>query len=681
MTNPLTADSRNSRVLQAVVALGLAVGAALLAASEGRAQTPNPTPAPTSTPQPSAKNLHDWRRSMRRVPLPKKGCFTSSYPSAEWQEVPCTTAPARPYPPARGRRSETVGGGNDVSAQVTSRISEAIGSFDSVTGVTSVTDADPNAPSGFSLQLNSSFFTTPACNGAANPSICIGWQQFVYSNSGIAFVQYWLIGYDTTCPAGGWMPFTPSGTTEIDCFRSSNGVIVPVQPVANLVNLSLTGQANAGGADTLIMATGSNLYSEQDDDGILSLAQGWQAAEFNIVGDGDGSEATFNSGSTIVIRTSVDSGTPNAPSCLGEGFTGETNNLFFVQASAVPPSESLPAVVFTQSSASSATAPCSSATAVRASSALADSHDFNGDGKSDIAWRDASGDAAVWLMNGAQLLQSAGLGSAPTTWSVVGQRDFNGDGKADWLWHDTSGNVAMWFLDGAQVTQSTGVGNVSTAWSIVGTGDFNGDGKGDILWADGNGNVAVWLMNGAQLLQSAGLGSAPTTWSIVGTGDFNGDGKTDILWRDTAGDVAIWFMNGAQVSQSAGVGNVSTAWSIVGTGDFNGDGKSDLLWRDTSGNVAIWLMNGAQLSQSLGVGAAPAGWSVIETGDFNDDGKSDILWQDASANVAIWFMNGAQVTPAAVGAAPTGWSIQPPGGPVVLGVFGALQSPLTPPSR
>ena len=65
-----------------------------------------------------------------------------------------------------------MGGGNDVSAQVASQISEAIGPFDSVTGVTSV--SSPGGISGFSLQLNSSFFTSSACNGAANPSICLG---------------------------------------------------------------------------------------------------------------------------------------------------------------------------------------------------------------------------------------------------------------------------------------------------------------------------------------------------------------------------------------------------------------------------------------------------------------------------------------------------------------------------
>jgi hypothetical protein len=283
------------------------------------------------------------------------------------------------------------------------------------------------------------------------------------------------------------------------------------------------------------------------------------------------------------------------------------------------------------------------------------SHDFNADGKSDIAWRDTGGDTAVWLMNGAKVTQSAGLGVVPTGWSIVGQRDFDGDGKSDILWHDTSGDVAIWFMNGAQAS-GVGVGNVPTSWSIVGTGDFNGDGKGDILWRDTSGNVAIWFMNGAQA-SGAGVGNVPTSWSIVGTGDFNGDGKSDILWRDTSGNVAIWLMNGAQGS-GAGVGNVPTSWSIVGTGDFNGDGKSDILWRDTSGNVAIWFMNGAQVTQSATVGTVATTWSIVETGDFNGDGKSDILWHDTSGNVAIWFMFGAQALGAGVGNIPTVWTIQ-----------------------
>src|SRR5262249_29567357 len=99
----------------------------------------------------------------------------------------------------------------------------------------------------------------------------------------------------------------------------------------------------------------------------------------------------------------------------------------------------------------------------------ANTHDFNGDGKSDIAWRDNSGNAAVGLMKSAQVITAGVVGAAPTAWSIVGQRDFDGDGKYDWLWRDGSGNVAMWFLNGAAVSSAAAVGNVPAVWSVAGT--------------------------------------------------------------------------------------------------------------------------------------------------------------------------------------------------------------------
>ena len=190
-------------------------------------------------------------------------------------------------------------------------------------------------------------------------------------------------------------------------------------------------------------------------------------------------------------------------------------------------------------------------------------HDFNGDGKSDIALRDNSGNVALWLMNGPQLLQGAIIGNVSTASSMVGQRDFNGDGYSDILWHDTSGNVGMWLMNATQQPQGAFVGNVQAAWSIAGTGDFNGDGKGDVLWRNTNGDVAMWLMNGTQLLSpGVVLGNVDNAWQVAGTGDFNGDTKSDILWRNSNGDVAIWPMNGTRLlSPGVDLGNTSDAWA------------------------------------------------------------------------------------------------------------------------
>jgi hypothetical protein len=286
-------------------------------------------------------------------------------------------------------------------------------------------------------------------------------------------------------------------------------------------------------------------------------------------------------------------------------------------------------------------------------------HDFNGDGKSDIVWRDTGGNVAVWLMNGAGVTTPAGIGNVPTTWNIVGQRDFNGDGNADLLWLDTSGNMAMWFMNGAASGSAEVVGNIPTNWSVAGVADFNGDGLGDILWRDTAGDYAVWLMNGAMVTSSVVLGNlSPTTWSVVGTGDFNGDGMADILWRDTGGDIAIWFMNGTTVASTAFVGTVAN-WSVVGIGDFNGDGKSDIVWRDTAGDAAIWLMNGAAAASTGGLGNIGTMWSIALVGDYNGDGMSDLLWRDTSGNTAMWFMNGVAVSSTGVvGNISTVWTVQ-----------------------
>ena len=235
---------------------------------------------------------------------------------------------------------------------------------------------------------------------------------------------------------------------------------------------------------------------------------------------------------------------------------------------------------------------------------IAGTGDFNGDGKSDILWHDGGGNVAIWEMNGTAILNQATsfVANVPGgTWSIVGTGDFNGDGKSDILWRDTSGNVAIWEMNGTTIlNQATSfVANVATNWSVFGNGDYNGDGKSDILWHDGSGNVAIWEMNGTTVLNQANsfVSNVGGTWTIAGTGDFNGDGKSDILWHDGSGNVAIWEMNGTTVLNQATsfVANVPGTWAISGSGDYNGDGKSDIGWRDGGGNVAIWEMNGTAI--------------------------------------------------------------------------------------
>ena len=281
-------------------------------------------------------------------------------------------------------------------------------------------------------------------------------------------------------------------------------------------------------------------------------------------------------------------------------------------------------------------------------------NDFNGDGKSDLAWRNgSSGEDYLWFMNGTQIGSSAQPPSVvDTAWKVYGTGDYNGDGKADLLWRNTaSGEVYVWLMNGATTTSSASLGAVTDQnWKIVGTGDYNGDGNSDVLWRNAaTGENYLWLMNGTSLASAASLTSvSDLSWTIAGSGDYDGNGKADILWRNAStGELVVWLMNGATIASSGSVATVADLdWQVAGSGDYNGDGKADILWRNTtSGDDYLWLMNGTSLASASPVaGVSDTNWKVAATGDYDGNGKADIAWRNTtSGDVYTWLMNGATI--------------------------------------
>jgi hypothetical protein len=283
--------------------------------------------------------------------------------------------------------------------------------------------------------------------------------------------------------------------------------------------------------------------------------------------------------------------------------------------------------------------------------------DFNGDGRDDILWRNDSGRVTDWLgqagsggfvSNFANADASAGL-----DWHVAGTGDFNGDGITDVLWRNDNGDMTDW-LGQANGNFASNFGNayyqLAGSWHVAGIGDFNGDGHEDILLRNDSGRVTDWLgqANGtggfsgnfANADANAGL-----DWHIVGTGDFNGDGLSDVLWRNDNGDVTDW-LGQAGGGFASNFGNafyqVDNSWRVAGTSDFNGDGITDILWRSDSGRVTDWL------GQSNGTGgftsnfanadlSAGIDWHIVGTGDFNGDSIDDVLWRKDDGDVTDWL--------------------------------------------
>lgn len=284
-------------------------------------------------------------------------------------------------------------------------------------------------------------------------------------------------------------------------------------------------------------------------------------------------------------------------------------------------------------------------------------NDFNGDGRSDILWRNADGSLSNWLARadgGFLGNDAAAFSQVPPNWQVTATADLNGDGREDILWRSKDGALSNWLAradGGFTANDGNGFVQVSTDWQIAGTGDFNGDGRDDILWRNADGRLSDWLGRndgGYRINDSIAATSIPTDWQVAGTGDFNGDGRADILWRNADGRLSDWLgrSDGGFVGNDAAVSTqVGNDWSIVGTGDFNGDGRDDILWRNADGSISNWLggVDGGFVGNDAAafVAGVSNAWSIADVGDYNGDGRDDILWRSDSGAMSNWLSTGS----------------------------------------
>ena len=299
-----------------------------------------------------------WREAMSHNPESGPGCFQASYPSYVWEPTACKVvhpklrrAPQKPTPD----QLQVTGNGNDYVIQGTGLISKTVGSFPTVSGVTSERSAGVAAFGGggilgtneYSLQINTDFNgTTAACAGHSG---CVVWQQFVYATDyetageAAVFIEYWLIGWGSSrCPGS----FMSAGGG--DCYANSAYVTAPDMPITDLGELTLSGTVAAGGNDTVVFNNGTEAYSISGKDSVLDISAVWKESEFNVVGNAGGSRANFNSGSSVTVKVALTDGSTAAPTCVANaGSTGETNNLNL--GTCTTASGTTPSIQFTES--------------------------------------------------------------------------------------------------------------------------------------------------------------------------------------------------------------------------------------------------------------------------------------------------------------------------------------------
>ncbi|MFE0642764.1 FG-GAP-like repeat-containing protein [Streptomyces sp. NPDC058877] len=324
----------------------------------------------------------------------------------------------------------------------------------------------------------------------------------------------------------------------------------------------------------------------------------------------------------------------------------------------------------------------SSGTAVR--------HDYNNDGRSDMAdWYDY-GDGSDKLHT--FTTNSDGTFKAPIhAWETAAGNywaenmkhttgDFNGDGIGDiaafYGYEDGHMNLRTWL--------GKGDGNFAApfvSWNVpaghwnfdairVQSGDFNGDGRDDIAtwyaYGDGSDKLFTFIANvkGGFNYPFSSFYRADG-WYVQNmkfvTGDYNADGRDDlgVFYGYSNGDSRLFTFttkpNGSFNEPLAGW--FSTAWgsferTSVHSGDFNGDGRDDIVtWYDYGdGHDAMISFNPSGTDGKFGnrkeIWSIEAGhfWREnlkIVTGDFNGDGRDDIGgmygFEDGRVRTLTWI--------------------------------------------
>lgn len=220
--------------------------------------------------------------------------------------------------------------------------------------------------------------------------------------------------------------------------------------------------------------------------------------------------------------------------------------------------------------------------------------------------------------------------------------DFNNDGISDLAGRDAEGR---WWVGLANNTDTTlaysifGIWNPTAVWLDVMAADVNGDGIDDVVSRTSGGIWWAGISNGTSFTNQR-MGTqqwAPIAWADVMSGDFNGDGRDDVIGRAPSGawwaGISVPGASGPQfINRYMGSWNPNAGWQDVMTADFTGDGISDLIGRTSSGYWWLGVPNatGTSISNRRMGQWSPTTWLDVNSGDFNGDGRADVVGRTES---------------------------------------------------
>ncbi|MFF4389395.1 FG-GAP-like repeat-containing protein [Streptomyces sp. NPDC001552] len=243
--------------------------------------------------------------------------------------------------------------------------------------------------------------------------------------------------------------------------------------------------------------------------------------------------------------------------------------------------------------------------------------DYNGDGYTDVAARDANGDLWIYLGTGGTGTSTLGSryfvgnGFWRDYWTNIYSTDFNNDGYTDIVTRTHDGGLYLFPGTGRAGTET--FGNrvlIGTGWNMyadLGFGDMNGDGRTDLIARGSDGNLWVYPHKGGTGTEALGTrvfigdGWWPESWKNIRFADLNNDQKVDILGHAADSNLYIY------PNTSSGDGPISFGSpAFVGDGwwigewmpypaDLNSDGTPEHVGVTRAGELCDFLSTGRTL--------------------------------------------------------------------------------------
>ncbi|MFJ8132642.1 FG-GAP repeat domain-containing protein [Streptomyces hydrogenans] len=324
----------------------------------------------------------------------------------------------------------------------------------------------------------------------------------------------------------------------------------------------------------------------------------------------------------------------------------------------------------------------------QAAEALPPRFDVDGDGATDVLYRDWSGGLGVVMSGPTEGGPWTASGSPEVPMDLVPLGDQTGDGQPEVLVLTQYGKAE---LHGGATTTSSSWYWSGGGWNVYNKvfspGDVDGDGRFDVLARQHNGDLYFYRSTGNPTAPFAARVKAGSGWGgfdqLVGIGDNDGDGKGDAVARTPGGDLYFYGSTGVRTNPFKPKKLIGGGWNtynqLFAADDVNGDGRAELYARSLDG--ALWGYEGrgngtyAPRQRLSAAGAYQSGDQFGASGAIPSAGKNALMARTAGGTL-YWYggLNNGKLTPRDQVGSEGGWAGAPMGFASTLDadVFGEL---------